>query len=241
MPVGLARRSPTSTGSWPATPSASWRPGRTGVRHYGEHGEARERRRVSRVHRVVRAAAADADLRRGRLHRRAGPGGQGPRLPGHGVRRPRGLRHQAPVPDGRRGRRRLAATACSSGSAPSLGPRDAVCVLTHDPKFDVPAIVAALRDRRRLHRRDGQPAHRTPSGSSGCARRASTTPALGPGHGADRARHRRPHPRGDRRLDLRRDHRPAHRHAPCAEACATRQGAIRPLSTYSRWREARRP
>ena len=25
-----------------------------------------------------------------------------------------------------------------------LGPRDAVCVLTHDPKFDVPAIVAAL-------------------------------------------------------------------------------------------------
>jgi xanthine dehydrogenase accessory factor len=27
----------------------------------------------------------------------------------------------------------------------SLRPRDAVCVLTHDPKFDVPAIVAALR------------------------------------------------------------------------------------------------
>ena len=28
-----------------------------------------------------------------------------------------------------------------------LGPRDAVCVLTHDPKFDVPAIVAALGTR----------------------------------------------------------------------------------------------
>jgi xanthine dehydrogenase accessory factor len=28
-----------------------------------------------------------------------------------------------------------------------LGPRDAVCVLTHDPKFDVPAIVAALQTR----------------------------------------------------------------------------------------------
>src|SRR5579862_6526355 len=28
--------------------------------------------------------------------------------------------------------------------APDLGPRDAVCVLTHDTKFDVPAIVAAL-------------------------------------------------------------------------------------------------
>ena len=27
---------------------------------------------------------------------------------------------------------------------PELGPRDAVCVLTHDHKFDVPAIVAAL-------------------------------------------------------------------------------------------------
>jgi xanthine dehydrogenase accessory factor len=27
---------------------------------------------------------------------------------------------------------------------PGLGPRDAVCVLTHDAKFDVPAIVAAL-------------------------------------------------------------------------------------------------
>lgn len=27
---------------------------------------------------------------------------------------------------------------------PELGPRDVVCVLTHDPKFDVPAVVAAL-------------------------------------------------------------------------------------------------
>jgi xanthine dehydrogenase accessory factor len=27
----------------------------------------------------------------------------------------------------------------------TLGPRDAVCVLTHDPKFDVPAIVSALK------------------------------------------------------------------------------------------------
>jgi xanthine dehydrogenase accessory factor len=30
---------------------------------------------------------------------------------------------------------------------PSLGPRDVVCVLTHDPKFDVPAIVSALSTR----------------------------------------------------------------------------------------------
>ena len=27
---------------------------------------------------------------------------------------------------------------------PELGPRDAVCILTHDPKFDVPAAVAAI-------------------------------------------------------------------------------------------------
>jgi xanthine dehydrogenase accessory factor len=28
-----------------------------------------------------------------------------------------------------------------------LGPRDAVCVLTHDPKFDVPAVIGALKTR----------------------------------------------------------------------------------------------
>ena len=30
---------------------------------------------------------------------------------------------------------------------PTLGPRDAVCILTHDPKFDVPAIAGALDTR----------------------------------------------------------------------------------------------
>jgi xanthine dehydrogenase accessory factor len=30
---------------------------------------------------------------------------------------------------------------------PRLGPRDVICVLTHDPKFDVPAIVSALATR----------------------------------------------------------------------------------------------
>ncbi len=28
---------------------------------------------------------------------------------------------------------------------PGLGPRDAICVLTHDPKFDVPAVIGALK------------------------------------------------------------------------------------------------
>ena len=55
----------------------------------------------------------------------------------------------------------------------SSGRRDAVCVLTHDHKFDVPAIVAALATERRLPRCDGS--RRTHgSGSSGCGRRAST-------------------------------------------------------------------
>jgi xanthine dehydrogenase accessory factor len=31
-----------------------------------------------------------------------------------------------------------------AGVGAELGPRDAVCVLTHDPKFDVPAILAAV-------------------------------------------------------------------------------------------------
>jgi len=30
---------------------------------------------------------------------------------------------------------------------PTLGPRDAICVLTHDPKFDVPAVIESLRTR----------------------------------------------------------------------------------------------
>ena len=38
-----------------------------------------------------------------------------------------------------------------------LGPRDAVCILTHDPKFDVPGRAGRAGHRRRLHRRDGQP------------------------------------------------------------------------------------
>ena len=116
--------------------------GTTSVRRYGDCGEANEDV-GHRVHRGVRAAAAPAGVRRRRLHRRPRPRGQGARLPRHGVRRPRGVRHQGPVPARRRGGGRLAQPLPRRGGA-SLGPRDAVCVLTHDAKFDVPAIVAAL-------------------------------------------------------------------------------------------------
>ena len=103
---------------------------------------------------------------------------QGARLPGDGLRRPGGVR------DRRRGSRwptrssTTGPTATSRRSATTLGPRDAVCVLTHDPKFDVPAIVGALRDRGRVPRRDGLAPHARGSGWSACARRASTTPSL---------------------------------------------------------------
>ena len=69
----------------------------------------------------LRPAAADVDLRRRRLHRRAGQGRQGARLPRHGVRRPRDLRHPAPVPDGRRGRRVVAGAAVRASAARTLG------------------------------------------------------------------------------------------------------------------------
>ena len=94
---------------------------------------------------------------------------------------------------------------------PDLGPEDAVCVLTHDPKFDVPAIVGALASRvgylgvmgsRRTHDKRMER----------LAEEGVTDPAPDrPDHGADRPRHRRPLTGGDRGRRVRRDHRPAHR------------------------------
>ena len=59
------------------------------------------------------------------------------------MRRPPGVRHQEALPDANEvvndwPDRYLAVV------GKELGPRDAVCVLTHDPKFDVPAIMAAV-------------------------------------------------------------------------------------------------
>ena len=50
--------------------------------------------------------------------------------------------------------------------------RTVICVLTHDPKFDVPLLEVALRLPVGVHRRDGlAPYPRRPAGN-GCARRA---------------------------------------------------------------------
>ena len=93
----------------------------------------------------------------------------------------------------------------------SLGARDAVCILTHDAKFDVPAVVGALGDERRLHRGDGQPDDaQQAAGPPRRGRRQRPGPAR-PADVAGRSRHRCPHPRGDGDQHLRRDHRHPHR------------------------------
>ena len=93
----------------------------------------------------------------------------------------------------------------------TLGPRDAVCILTHDPKFDVPAVQGALATdvgyigvmgSRTTHdkrlERLAEAGDRPPRGA-----RQVDVPR--------RPRHRRPHPGGDGDLDRRRDHRLPHR------------------------------
>ena len=52
------------------------------------------------------------------------------------------------------------------------GPADAVAVLTHDVKFDEPAIVAALAPRLPVRRRGGLAGRRRPTAGRGCSRRA---------------------------------------------------------------------
>ena len=49
-----------------------------------------------------------------------------------------------PVPDGRRGARVVGRRPLFEERGARLSGRDAVCILTHDPKFDVPAVVGAL-------------------------------------------------------------------------------------------------
>ena len=58
---------------------------------YGPDGQRQDSRHGG-VRRQPRATAADADLRRDRLRGGAGPAGRVPRIPGHGVRRPAGVR-----------------------------------------------------------------------------------------------------------------------------------------------------
>ena len=84
--------------------------------------------------------------------------------------------------------------------------RTAICVLTHDEKFDVPALIAALEHARGLHRRDGQQGDDgRPRGAA--PRRGRRRRGARPDPRSDRARDRRPLPRGGRRRDRGRDRR----------------------------------
>ena len=93
----------------------------------------------------------------------------------------------------------------------TLSQRDAVCILTHDPKFDVPAVTGRARHQGRLHRCDGQP--QDARQEDGAARRGRSRPARAARAAdvADRARPRSQNAGRDSHLDLRRDHRPADR------------------------------
>ena len=116
--------------------------GITSVRHYGEHGQARERAVAAFVEsfapppRMVIFGAVDFTAALARIAKVLGY-----HVTVCDAREVFATRKRFPMadevvvdwPD-----RHLAAI------GDSLGPRDAVCVLTHDAKFDVPAIVSAL-------------------------------------------------------------------------------------------------
>jgi xanthine dehydrogenase accessory factor len=117
--------------------------GQTGTRHYGEHGEARKREVSVFIEsfapppRMVIFGAVDFTAALARVAKVLGY-----RVTVCDARQVFATPQRFPMadevvvdwPD------RYLETA---GAA--LGSRDAICVLTHDPKFDVPAIVAALQ------------------------------------------------------------------------------------------------
>ena len=117
---------------------------------------------------------------------------------------------------------------CSRSAGDELGPRDAVCILTHDPKFDVPAVQGALATTvgyigvmgsRNTH--DRRLERLAEAGTSDPAEldRLIVT---------DRSRSGRPHTRGDGDLDLCRDHRSAH--GPGRTVAARRVGPDPPVA-----------
>ena len=189
------------------------RPARAGPQR---RAQLRTRRRAARrghagLRLGLRARAADDRLRRDRLRRRGRADRRLPRLPRHRLRRPARVRHRHPLPvaptrsssPGRTSTSRPRPTPAGSTAARVL------CVLTHDPKFDVPAARGgAGAPRRRLRRGDGVAEDpRRPAGAAprGRGRRGGAGAALL----ADRPRPRRAHPGGDRGQHRRRDHRAA--------------------------------
>ncbi len=74
-----------------------------------------------------------------------------------------------------------------------LGPNDAICVLTHDHKFDIPATRVGVEHKGRVYRRNGLA--RDPRGPRRTAARRRCRPGGDPSHnGSHRHRHRRADP-----------------------------------------------
>jgi xanthine dehydrogenase accessory factor len=119
--------------------------GRTGVRHYGEHGEARDEtvsvfiESYARPPRMVIFGAVDFTAALTRVAKVLGY-----RVTVCDAREVFATSRRFPMADDVvvDWPNRLLALI-----GPELGPRDVVCVLTHDAKFDVPAIVGALATR----------------------------------------------------------------------------------------------
>lgn len=120
--------------------------GRTGIRHYGVHGEARREEGVAVFIEsfapppgMVIFGAIDFTAALARVGKLLGY-----RVTVCDARPVFATRERFPMAD------EVVADwpdRYLAGVGAELGPRDAVCVLTHDPKFDVPAIQAALRTR----------------------------------------------------------------------------------------------
>ncbi len=181
--------------------------GRTGVRHYGEHGEANETTVAVFIEsfapppQMLIFGAVDFTAALARVAKVLGY-----RVTVCDAREVFATRARFPMAD------ELVVdwpNRLLDQVGGGLGARDVVCVLTHDPKFDVPAITSALETgvgyigvmgSRRTH--DDRTKRLVEAGVTpeGLARLRSP----------DRSRPRRPHARGDRHLHRRRDHRPAH-------------------------------
>ena len=144
-------------------------------------------------------------VRRDRLRRRRRPGGRVPRLPGHRLRRPAGVRDAEAVPRRRRGDRRVAAPLPAGRGRRGPHRRAHGAVRAHPrPEVRRPAAGGRPAHPGRLRRRDGLAAHARGAGgaaaprrgcrrrrSAGCPRRSGSTSAPG--------RRRRPRSRSPRR------------------------------------------
>ena len=170
-----ASRARSACSAWttpsPPTPAGMLAAGRTGLLHVGHDGERRGDDLTLFVNSFA-PAGPDGRVRRDRLRRRRRPGGRVPRLPGHRLRRPAGVRDAEALPRGARGDRRVAAPV-PAGRGRRRPHRRAHGALRAHPRPEVrrPAAGGRAADPGGLRRRDGVAAHARGAARRGCARR----------------------------------------------------------------------